>query len=230
MQAARETQREPTRHTGLVPDPSAPRSVKIDKDERGGWSSDRPRGGDDRPPRPVDISTRCRVLPPTDAMRYSPGSLLLVASGSAPLRTAFTERLITDRSSLLSLAKIRGLLEGRLPAEEIEAKAAELLAATAAKRLAAGDTVVIALETLSREEREPLVRLAHGNRRPRHLIFLEAPRDKVADEDADAVNELRQAVNTASLGEEGIQTAMRLSGATIGQLKRIAFRPAPKDD
>lgn len=170
------------------------------------------------------------MLPPTDAMRYSPGSLLLVASGSAPLRTAFTERLITDRSSLLSLAKIRGLLEGRLPAEEIEAKAAELLAATAAKRLAAGDTVVIALETLSREEREPLVRLAHGNRRPRHLIFLEAPRDKVADEDADAVNELRQAVNTASLGEEGIQTAMRLSGATIGQLKRIAFRPAPKDD
>lgn len=213
-----------------MPDPSAPRSVKIDKDERGGWSSDRPRGGDDRPPRPVDISARCRVLPPTDAMRYSPGSLLLVASGSAPLRKAFTERLITDRSSLLSLEKIRGLLEGRLPADEIEAKAGELLSATAAKRFAAGDTVVVALETLSPEEREPIVRLAHGNRRPRHLIFLEAPRDKVADEDADAVNELRQAVNTASLGEEGIQTAMRLSGATIGQLKRIVFRPAPKDD
>src|SRR4051812_36860225 len=43
-----------------VTNPQAPRSVKISDDERGGWSSDRPRreGG---PARPVDISTRCRV-------------------------------------------------------------------------------------------------------------------------------------------------------------------------
>ena len=35
-----------------------PRSVKIDQDERGGWSSDRPRRGGSGPERPADIGVR----------------------------------------------------------------------------------------------------------------------------------------------------------------------------
>ena len=49
------------------------RSVKIGVDERTGWSSERPRK-DGAPPRPIDISTRCRVLAPSDRVRYSPGA------------------------------------------------------------------------------------------------------------------------------------------------------------
>ena len=61
--------------------PPSARSVKIADDERGGWSSDRPRPGN-RPERPADLSTRCRVLKPADRLRYSPGSLVMVVSGS----------------------------------------------------------------------------------------------------------------------------------------------------
>ena len=51
------------------------RSVKISADERTGWSSDRPRR-DGAPPRPADLTVHCRVLAPTERLRYSPGSLL----------------------------------------------------------------------------------------------------------------------------------------------------------
>ncbi len=37
-------------------------------------------------------------------------------------------------------------------------------------------------------------------------------------------------LDAGELGEEGIQTVMRLGGTTITELKRIVFRPAPKDD
>lgn len=208
-----------------------PRSVRIGDDERGAWSSDRPRGkGDVKGPRPRDISTRCRTLRPTDSMRYSPGSLLLVASASADLRRAFVQRLITDNSSLLSLDKVRELIRGRVGDDELDERAGELLVAAVKKRLAAGDTVVVPLETLGAEERAEFVRPAAESRRPRHIIFLDAPRDQVAEEDAGAVSELRQAVDGGTLGEEGIQTAMRLGGASITELKRIVFRPPPKDD
>ena len=64
---------------------SGPRSVKIGDNERGGWSSERPRrpGEAERPPRQADVSVRGRVLSPSDALRYSPGSLLLVACADA---------------------------------------------------------------------------------------------------------------------------------------------------
>src|SRR3954453_22304313 len=67
---------------------SGPRSVKIGADERTGWSSDRPRGrdGQDRPPRPIDLTTRCRLLKPSDRMRYSPGSLVVVVSADPVAR------------------------------------------------------------------------------------------------------------------------------------------------
>src|SRR5206468_6978425 len=93
--------------------PPNQRSIKISDDERGGWSSDRPRPGGG-PPRKPDVSTRCRVLTPTDVLRYSPGSLLIVASASTRDRDAFVERLIETKSAVLSIEKVRGLLAGRV--------------------------------------------------------------------------------------------------------------------
>src|SRR4030088_2262284 len=100
------------------------RSVKISADERTGWSSDRPRR-DGAPQRPPDLTVHCRVLAPADRLRYSPGSLLVVVSASAAERDRFLERLIEDRSSLLSPGKVRALLAGRVAEEELESPAPE---------------------------------------------------------------------------------------------------------
>ena len=72
-----------------MPNKPPTRSVKISEDERRGWSSDRPRR-DGAPPRPASISVRCRVLSPSDHVRYSPGSLLVIVSSSATGRDRFT--------------------------------------------------------------------------------------------------------------------------------------------
>jgi predicted kinase len=205
------------------------RSVKISDDERTGWSSDRPRR-DGAPPRPADLTVHCRVLAPADRLRYSPGSLLIVASASAAERERFLERLIEDRSSLLSLDKVRTLLAGRVAEEEIEARAAELLQAAIAKRLENRETVVIAAEGLESEERDPFVRLAASLKRPRHLILLETTRDQVREEDRAALNELRRALDAGELGAEGFQTALRLGGGSAEEVKRILFRPPPRED
>src|SRR3954469_22135050 len=98
-------------HWGMPTSPNA-RSVRISDDERGGWSSDRPRR--DGAPRPVDVSTRCRVLKPSDQLRYSPGSLLAIVSPSKQERDAFAQRVLESQGPLLSLDKVRGLLEGRV--------------------------------------------------------------------------------------------------------------------
>jgi predicted kinase len=211
-----------------MPTPPKGRSVRISDDERGGWSSDRPRR-DGAPPRPADVSTRCRVLAPSDTLRYSPGSLLVIVSPSTAQRDALTERVLESQGALLSLDKVRALLEGRVAAEEAEERAAQLLEAAALKRLEAGDTVVLAADGLSAEERERFVRLAHRFRRPRHLILVEAPRDQVADEDRATLNDLRRRLDAGQLGAEGFQTALRLGGATTSELKRIVFRPPPED-
>jgi hypothetical protein len=207
--------------------PPNTRSVKIGQDERGGWSSDRPRPGGARP---ANISTRCRVLSPTDRLRYSPGSLVVVVSPSASVRDRFVERLIEDRSSLLSLAKVRALIAGRVPDEVVDERAAELLTATVQKRLASSDTIVIPVESLDPAEREPFVRAAAAAKRPRHIILVEPPKDAVPEEARAALNELRRALDAGELGEEGFQTALRLGGGSVGELKRILFRPPPKDD
>ncbi len=207
--------------------PPNTRSVKIGQDERGGWSSDRPRPGGARP---ANISTRCRLLSPTDRLRYSPGSLVVVVSPSASVRDRFVERLIEDRSSLLSLAKVRALIAGRVPDEVVDERAAELLTATVQKRLASSDTVVIPVESLDPAEREPFVRAAAAAKRPRHIILVEPPKDAVPEEDRAALNELRRALDAGELGEEGFQTALRLGGGSVDELKRILFRPPPKDD
>jgi len=213
-----------------MPTPPSTRSVKIDSDERGGWSSDRPRR-DGAPPRPADLAVRGRVLSPTEELRYSPGSLLMVVSGSPQDRDDFTLRMIEDRSSVLSLDKVRGLLAGRVPDEEIEERAAELLDAAVLKRLEAGETVVVPAAGVTAQEREHYLRMAAPHRRPCHLILIEATRDRIPDDEAHTVlNKLRSALDAGQLGAEGFNTSLRLGGSSIGELNRIAFRPAPRDD
>jgi len=174
---------------------------------------------------------RGRVLSPTDELRYSPGSLVVIVSGSPEDRDDFASRVIEDRSCVLSLDKVRGLLAGRVPAEEVEERAAELLDAAVLKRLEAGETVVVPVAGVTPEEREHYVRMAAPHRRPCHLILIEAVRDRIADDDAPAaLNKLRSALDAGQLGGDGFNTSLRLGGSSIGDLKRIAFRPAPRDD
>jgi hypothetical protein len=212
-----------------MPTPPSNRSVKIPSDERGGWSSDRPRR-DGAPPRPPDISVRCRVLSPSEELRYSPGSLVVLVSGSTTERDRFTGRLIRDRASLMSLDKVRGLLAGRVAEEDVEPRAAELLDAAVLKRLQASETVVLAAEGLAAEGRERFVRMAAGLQRPRHLILLETARDQVREEERATLNELRRALDAGELGAEGFQTALRLGGTSASEVKRLVFRSLSRDE
>jgi predicted kinase len=213
---------------GGMTTPPGPRSVKISDDERGAWTSDRPRAN--RPPRPRDISVRSRILRPADRMRYSPGSLLVIVCASAAERDRFAERVIEEKGAIFSLDKVRALLAGRVPEEDLEARAHQLLDAAVAKRLQAGDSVVLLAEGVLPEGREVVVRMAAAAERPRHLILLEIPRDQVPEEDRATVNELRRALDAGELGQEGFQTVLRLGGAAVSELKRIVFRPPPRED
>ena len=205
------------------------RSVKISADERTGWSSDRPRS-DGAPARPANISVHCRVLSPADRLRYSPGSLLVVVSASLAERDSFLERLIEDRACLLSLEKVRGLLAGRVAAEDLQERAEELLQAAAHKRLESRETVVLGASGLQAQERERFVRMASLLKRPRHLILLETARDQVHEDDLATLNDLRRALDAGELGAEGFQTVLRLGGGSAAEVKRILFRPPPRDD
>jgi predicted kinase len=212
--------------------PTSPnaRSVKISEDERGGWSSDRPRRGGAAAERPADVSTRCRVLTPSDTLRYSPGSLLFVVSPSGEQREKFLTRVLETQSTVFGIDKIRALVAGRVPADQEAEQAAQLLDNVVTKRLEAGESVVFAAETLDAEERDHYVRIAHRFRRPRHLLLLEAPRDQVSDDDRATLNDLRRRLDAGQLGAEGFQTALRLGGSAIGEVKRVVFRPPPQDD
>jgi hypothetical protein len=207
------------------------RSVRFSDDERGAWSSDRPRrpGEPERPPRLPDVGVRGRVLAPSDRLRYSPGSLLLVACADPAAREAFVARVLEDPRPLLSPAKVRALLEGRVQ-EGLEAQAQTLLDAAASKRLAAGQTVVIPLETFEAAEREHYVRLAAEHRRPRHLVLVETGKDAVPEEDRAALDELRSALDAGAMGAEGFSTSLRLGGRMVAELKRIVFAPQPARD
>jgi hypothetical protein len=205
------------------------RSVKISADERTGWSSERPRR-DGAAPRPVDVSVRCRVLAPADRLRYSPGSLVVVVGVPASDPVQFAGRVVEERGAVLSLTRVRELLAGRVDTGEIESRADELLTAAVLKRLQTNQSVVVPIEGLDAGERERYVRLAHGLKRPRHLILLDAPPDQVTDEERPALDELRRAFEAGEVGQEGFQTALRLSGNAIPELKRIVFQRPPRDD
>jgi hypothetical protein len=86
------------------------------------------------------------------------------------------------------------------------------------------------VEDLRPEGREEFVRMAAANKRPRHLILIETSRDQVAEEDAAALNELRRALDSGELGAEGFQTALRLGGGSAAEVKRLLFRPPPRED
>lgn len=212
-----------------MPEKPTARSVKISADERTGWSSERPhRSG--APARPVDVSVRCRVLAPSHRLRYSPGSLLIIVGAEASEPAQFAERTVEDRSATLAPSRVRALLAGRVAGSEIEERTSELLARAALKRLQAEQNVVLPLTGFDAAERERYVRLAHGLRRPRHLILLEAPREKVLDSERPALDEFRRSLDAGELGLEGFQTALRLGGQALVELKRIVFQPPPRDD
>lgn len=211
---------------------SQPRSVKIGDNERGGWSSDRPRkaGEAERPPRQQDVSVRGRVLSPTFRMRYNPGSLLVIVCADPALRAKFVARVIEEQSTVFSLEKVKALLAGKVAAEEIDAKAQTLLDAAVAKRFAAGASVVVPVEGLSAEERERYVRAAAAHRRARHIILVEAGKDSVAEEDRAPLTDLRNRLDAGELGQEGFMTSLRLGGRNVEELKKIIFAPPPADD
>jgi predicted kinase len=213
---------------GMADEPQI-RSVKISEDERRGWSSERPRR-EGEPTRAPDISVRCRVLRPTDHLRYSPGSMLVIVSPVAAERDEFADQLIQSSGSVLSLDKVRALLAGRASDEEIAARAPEILQAAIQKRLEAGETVVVTANGMHADERERYARLAAAFRRPRHLLLLEPGRADVEDSDRAALNELRRRLDAGELGAEGYQTATRIGGAARGELKRIVFAPPPRED
>ncbi len=212
-----------------MPTPPTSRSVKIGSDERTGWSSERPRR-DGAPPRPADISARNRVLAPAHRLRYSPGSLLVIVGAEAADPARFAERVIEERAAVLSPSKVRTLLAGRVSEHELDARAAELLQAAVLKRLQNGQSVALALEGFDVEERERYVRLAHGHRRPRHLILIEAPSAQVLDHERPELDQLRRALDDGELGSEGFQTSLRLGGSALSELKRIVFQPPPRED
>lgn len=210
-------------------DPTAPRSVKIGSDERTGWSSERPRR-DGAPPRPADVSVRATTLRPSDRLRYSPGSLVLVVGAAAADPDRFAERVVEERGAVLSLRKVKALLAGRVAEDQVEARSRELLEATIAKRLKASQSVVVAMRGFDASERERLVRLAHGARRPRHLILIETSRGDVTDEERPGLDELRRALDAGELGREGFSTVLRLGGNSLSELKRIVFQRPPRED
>ncbi len=150
------------------------------------------------------------------------------AAASEPER--FAERVVEERGAVLSLARVRALLAGRVAADELETRSQELLDAAVLKRLKAGQSVVVAIPRFDSAERERLVRLAHGERRPRHLILIETSRDRVVDEERPGLDELRRALDAGELGREGFQTVLRLGGSSLTELKRIVFQRPPRDD
>ena len=60
--------------------------------------------------------------------------------------------------------------------------------------------------------------------------MLDAPRDQVTDDERPVIDELRRALDAGELGQEGFQTALRLGGNALWELKRIVFQPPPRED
>ena len=210
-----------------VSDSSFTRSVKIGSDERTGWSSDRPRSGN-APERKPDISVRGRVLRPSDRLRYTPGSLILVAAPDRAAAEEYMHSVLEERNALIAPGRVRRLLTGRVPDEQLDEQAAVLLEKAVDKRLQAGEATALVLGGLGAEEREGWLRAAAALRRPRHLILLDGSGGD--DADREALGELRKALMAGGLGEEGFHTAIRLGGSAAGEVKRIVFRSPPRDD
>lgn len=154
----------------------------------------------------------------------------MIVGGLTLTPEAFADRVIEERGAVLAPTRVRGLLTGRVPDEELEDRSRELLATAVTKRLQDGLSVVVPLEGFDAAEREQYTRLAHQFKRPRHLVLLDAGRNEISDQERPALDELRRALDAGEAGLEGFQTAMRLGGNARSELKRIVFAPAPRDD
>lgn len=153
-----------------------------------------------------------------------------MVGSSAQAPGTFAGRVIEERGVVLSLDRVRGLLTGRVGDDELEGRSRELLATAVAKRLRDGLSVVVPIEGFDADERERYTRLAHGNKRPRHLVLLDAGRSEISEEERPALDELRRAVDAGEAGLEGFQTALRLGANARAELNRIVFAPAPRED
>ncbi len=207
-------------------DQAPARSVKFSKDERTGWSSDRPRPGGG-PPRPANIAVRNQVLAPSDRLRYTPTSLVIVVAPDGIAAEAFLNRVLEDKSTFLSAAKVRRLLTGRVAPEDLEERADAVLESAVLKRMDAGQPVVLLLEGFSAVDRDRWVRPAAALRRPRHLILLEGTAE---DQEKGALGDLRRTLMVGDLGEEGFHTAIRLGGSSADEVNRLLFRAIPRDE
>jgi predicted kinase len=176
------------------------------------------------------MSVRGRVLRPSDRLRYSPGSLVYVVSASKADRDRLVERVVEDKPAVLSADRVRKLLAGRVAESELEERAGQLLDAAVLKRLQTGHGVVLAADGLDGAERDRVIRLAAGLRRPRHLILVETARDQVAQDDLPALNDLRRILDSGGMGAEGFHTALRLGGGAVGEVKRLVFRAEQRDE
>ena len=145
------------------------------------------------------------MLRPAEELRYSPGSLLVIASASEPDREALAERVIEQKGAVLTTGKVRSLLAGRVPDEEMDAKAAELLNAAVAKRLGANESTVVVTGGLDPEERDRFARLAAAAKRPRHLILLETARDQVGEDDLAPAERAAPASRRRRAGRRGLR-------------------------
>ncbi len=163
-------------------------------------------------------------------MRYSPGSLVIVIGPAATEPALFAGRVVAERGVVISLSQVKSLLAGRVNDSELQERSAEVLTGAVTRRLQQNDTVVLATESLDPAEREPYLRLAHQLRRPRHAILLDAGRDEVSSDERPALDETRRALDSGELGQEGFQTALRLSRQTREELKRVIFQRPPRDD
>ena len=154
----------------------------------------------------------------------------MIVGPAASRPAVVAERVVEERNAVLSAAKVRSLLAGRVPEDQLADKARELLDAAVLRRIQANQSVAVAIEDLDPAERERYARMAHGLRRPRHLILLEPPRDDVTDTERGPLDDLRRALDGGEIGLQGFQTALRLGGTALTELKRIVFQPPPRQD
>jgi hypothetical protein len=200
---------------------NTPRRVKIGKEERTGWSSERPpRDGDEKRPA---LRVNARVLTPAVALTYSPRSLIVVCAADESARAHLLKRAF-PAEALLSKPRVADMLVGRAPAEQIPLLAERLFADTVKKRLLAGRPVVVEAQTLDESERELLLALAESAKRSAHLIVLNIGRQALGDDEAFyKLQALVQAARSGEVGFEGFRTSLVLGRSDIEALRSVEF-------
>ena len=208
---------------------SSLRSVKIGSDERTGWSSERPRR-EGEPERPAPRRRRARAAassPRTDRLRYAPGSLLLVVGADTP-----AERGASPAASSRSPARCcrwprsAPCCRGASPPRSSRPKASALLDATAAKRLAAGDSVVD--PGRGPRPRDARALRAHGPCAPAPAPSASSSRRARIGPGGRPRHAARPAQRARRRGPRrgGFFTALRLGGNTIREFEEDRLRAA----